>query len=63
MTAGFLKSIFRPHDGTRQKVQEEVVTSREKVETAVDRFEDTIRELIDRNDELTGRNHAQPRSQ
>lgn len=56
---GILKSIFSPKDGSRQKVREEVVTSRERVETAANRFEETIRDLLDRNDKLTGRrDHA-----
>jgi len=53
-----LKSIFRPNDGTREKVKGEVVASRENVEKAVNRFEETIRDLMDRNDKLTGRAHA-----
>lgn len=52
---GILKSIFRPNDGTREKVKGEVVASRESVDKAVNRFEETIRDLMDRNDKLTGR--------
>lgn len=55
---GILKSIFYPHDGSRKQVREEVASSRENVEKAVNRFEETIQGLMDRNDELTGRNHA-----
>ena len=56
---GILKSIFGPKDGSRQKVKEEVASSRERVETAANRFEETIRDLLDQNDKLTGRrNHA-----
>lgn len=55
---GIFKSIFRPHDGTRQKVKTEVVSSRESVEKAVNRFEETVRELLDRNDSLTGKANA-----
>lgn len=55
---GILKSIFRPNDGTREKVKGEVVASRESVDKAVNRFEETIRELMDRNDKLTGRANA-----
>lgn len=47
--------IFRPHDGTRQRVKDDVETSRRDVEYAVNRFEETIRDLLDRNDQLTGR--------
>lgn len=55
---GILKSIFYPHDGSRKQVREEVASSRQKVEKAVNRFEETIKGLMDRNDELTGRAHA-----
>lgn len=55
---GILKSIFYPHDGSRQKVREEVASSRESVEKAVNRFEETVRDLMDRNDKLTGRANA-----
>jgi hypothetical protein len=50
-----LKAIFQPKDGTRQRVKEEVMSSRRKVEYAASQFELTIRELLDRNDRLTGR--------
>ncbi len=52
-----LKCIFKPHDGSRKAVQDEVATSRQKVETAASRFESTIRELLHENDTLTGRSH------
>lgn len=55
---GILNSIFRPQDGSRQKVREEVASSRQSVEKAVNRFEETIRDLMDRNDKLTGRDNA-----
>ena len=55
---GILKSIFRPNDGTREKVKGEVVASRKSVDKAVNRFEETIRDLMDRNDKLTGRANA-----
>lgn len=55
---GILKSIFRPHDGTREKVKREVVASRESVDRAANRFEETIRDLMDHNDKLTGRANA-----
>lgn len=63
MTMNVLKCIFKPHDGSRAAVKEEVVNSRQKVETAVTRFESTIRELLHENDTLTGRSngHAQAR--
>lgn len=55
---GILKSIFYPHDGSRQKVRKEVSSSRERVEKAANRFEETIRDLMDQNDKLTGRANA-----
>ena len=51
----FWKEIFNPRDGSREKVKGEVLLSRQNVERAVNRFEDTIRELLDENDKLTGR--------
>jgi hypothetical protein len=56
---GLLKSILYPQDGTRKAVKEGVVASRVGVERAVTRFEETISELLDKNDKLTGRDsHA-----
>lgn len=52
---GFLCAIFRPKDGSRRKVEAEVAASSEKVRRAANRFEETVKELIDRNDNLTGR--------
>lgn len=52
---GLFKMIFKPHDGTRQRVKTDVEISRRDVEYAVNRFEETIRNLLDRNDQLTGR--------
>lgn len=52
-------AILRPHDGTRRKVTQAVATSAAQRETARSRFEDTVRELLEVNDRLTGRNeHA-----
>jgi hypothetical protein len=57
---GFFKSIFAPNDGTRRKVKEEVAASRERLETAANRFEETVRQLLERNDQVTGREkHAE----
>ena len=57
---GILKAIFRPKDGTRQKVVDDVAESRAQVDRAANRFEATVSEMIRRNDQLTGRkNHAQ----
>lgn len=55
---GLLKSIFYPHDGSRKQVREEVASSRQNVEKAVNRFEETIQGLMDRDDELTDRANA-----
>ena len=56
---GFFKSIFSSNDGSRQQVKEEVLASRERLETAKNRFEETVRLLLERNDEVTGRDkHA-----
>lgn len=55
---GLLKSIFAPNDGSRKKVQEAVTASRENVEKAASRFEDTVRELLQHNDSITGRNQS-----
>lgn len=52
---GLLKSIFAPNDGSRKRVQDEVTASRERVEKAANRFEETVRDLLERNDKLTGR--------
>lgn len=52
---GILKSIFHPRDGSRKQVEKDVASSRVDVEKAVNRFETTISELLDRNDRLTGR--------
>lgn len=52
---GIMKMIFKPHDGTRERVRKEVASSRENVEKAVLRFEETVRGLMDHNDKVTGR--------
>lgn len=53
---GFLKSIFYPQDGSRKQVKDAVTASRESVERAASRFEATVRDLLHRNDQVTGRN-------
>jgi hypothetical protein len=64
MKTGLLKSILHPHDGTRRAVKEQVVTSRQEVQKAVTRFEETIRDLIKKNDLITGRqNDEKPQHQ
>ena len=50
-----IRSIFKPNDGSRQKILADVAASRAMVEDKATRLEGTIRELLDRNDELTGR--------
>lgn len=55
-----LSAIFRPRDGSRRKVAAEVKASGEKVVDATSRFEKIIQDMIDHNDNLTGRkNNAQ----
>lgn len=54
---GLLKSIFAPNDGSRTRVKAEVEASRERVEKAANRFEETVRDLLERNDKLTGRDN------
>lgn len=56
---GLWKSIFAKDDA-QQKVREDVINSRERVERASSRLEETIRAVLTRNDELTGRNYASP---
>lgn len=57
-----LSAIMRPHDGTRKKVAQQVAESVAKRETARSRFEDTVRELLEVNDRLTGKNDAAAKS-
>ena len=59
---GLLKSIFAPNDGSRQRVMDEVTASRERVEKAANRFEETVRDLLKRNDDVTGRDRHAERS-
>lgn len=56
--SAILKAIFSPNDGTRQAVQDRVVASRVKVEKAASRLEETVRDLLARNDRLTGRTNG-----
>lgn len=58
---GLFAMIFRPHDGSRERVKNEVVQSRVKLEKSVNRFEETVREMMARNDEITGRRKNAPR--
>lgn len=52
---GLLKMIFRPHDGTREAVKAEVAASVAARESAINRFEQTVQEVLELNDRLTGR--------
>ena len=56
MIKGILKAIFSPKDGSRQSVVDDVAESRARVSEAANRFEETVCEMIHRNDKLTGRN-------
>lgn len=53
--SAFLKAIFQPKDGTRERVKEAMAVSQEQTKRAVNRFETVIGELLVRNDHLTGR--------
>ena len=53
--------IFRPHDGTRTAIKEEVAASRSAVQVAASRFEQTVTDLLERNDKLTGRQQNEHR--
>lgn len=55
--AGLLKMIFKPNDGTRAAVQEEVARSVAARESATKRFEKTVQEVLELNDRITGRAH------
>lgn len=46
--------LFGPSDDHR-RMQEAVINSRQEVEKAKNRFEDTVRELLKQNDALTGK--------
>lgn len=59
---GILTMIFRPYDGSRRKVRDDAATARQDVEKAANRLEKTIRDLLERNDELTGRVHEHNQS-
>jgi hypothetical protein len=49
------KMIVHPSDGTREKVKAAVERSTLDRQIARSRFEDTIRELLEVNDRVTGR--------
>ena len=57
MIKGILKAIFSPKDGSRQRVVDDVAESSALVSKAANRFEETVSEMIRRNDKLTGRTH------
>lgn len=52
------RMIFRPNDGSRQEVKKAVEESKVKKDQATSRFEETIRDLLRVNDEITGRKNA-----
>lgn len=56
------KTIFRPHDGTRAAIREEVEASKKARESATTRFEQTVREVLEINDRLTGRKNEETRA-
>lgn len=51
----FWKLLFKPHDGTRREMLEEVVQARRDMEKAASRLEYVIRRLIVENDRLARR--------
>ncbi len=62
--AGIIQRMFKLNDGVRRDAEEHSTAAVEKVEAAKDRLSQTIAELLDRNDHLTGRQHVQkPRTQ
>lgn len=50
-----LKAIIQPKDGTRERVREAIATSQAKMEHASNRLDTIIKDMLDRNDQLTGR--------
>lgn len=52
---GLLKAIFQPKDGTRERVKEAMASSQTKMTLAANRFETVVKEMLDRNDQVTGR--------
>lgn len=61
--AGVLAKIFSPNDGSRAAIEKRVVASTQQVEAAANRLKDTVRELLDENDKVTGRQHYELRIQ
>lgn len=53
-----VRMFLRIDNSRRQEVKEAVDASTERRDQAKSRFEDTIRELMEVNDKITGRNHA-----
>lgn len=52
---GLWKMIFKPNDGHRAAVKAEVAESAKARESATNRFEQTVKEVLEINDRLTGR--------
>lgn len=55
---GFWKTMFNLRDGRRERVKQAVAESAVQREIAASRLEDTIRELLETNDRVTGRVRA-----
>lgn len=56
-----LKAIFMPHDGSRKRVVEATTEARNATYEAMNRLEQTVSDLLERNDNLThrkGQQHA-----
>lgn len=52
---GIFQMLFPKNDGTRRDVQQKVEESTTRLDEAKDRFENTIRDMLARHDELRGR--------
>lgn len=53
--------LFKSRDAKGDEMLSAVRAQRVTFESSVSRFEDTVRELLDRNDQLRGGANAQPR--
>lgn len=47
--------LFKPHDGTRRAMLDEVVASRQEMETATDRLEYVVKRMLQENDRIARR--------
>lgn len=50
-----LQQIFRPNDGSARAIQAAVNDAMQESKQASDRLVETVRELMERNDTITGR--------